>query len=624
VSSLLLQPSFSVAALMTAFLSMVWPGYAILHLTGYGRHRWSAALFAGAPMTLALWVVIMSGAAWASIPLSQVSSPVWFAMLLLAAAGVALRISVWRQVDHFKNASIESSLFWIVAVSLPLAIMPSTFRFGIGIFANSAAPDAWSYLAVADYLSHVARGSEGGLPALHQYASHLMNTRNASSALLAHLAMELHVQADEVLSLFCLLVLFANCSALIAFARTAFEELRPTVSFVLIAGFAAPALIIYFSNLDQLLLLPCLPLVAAIALKAGRGNSLVGSGLALGVLIGAALFAYIEMAPLGLLVAMTFFVSPGISTRVLFIRAATTFCAAVAIAALLTWPGIALLIAMLKQQYASAQMAIRPGDGMLEGVLFRANVPWIYFGLIIATLAVGGTWFESRRWSAVIAFAVVATLVLHTVVIERYLYGAYKIATINVWMLCFFVVVGGEHFLNWMQKYSNFEFRKAFSFGPALLLLLSIAGLSWISETKFRANGIQQQRYREAITMVDIIGKAPTLISVRDDLANQWSVFYLSGVPVLINPYRIYMAAPHVLPFMKRADRVELADIRYIVTDRDDNIRTSVTGALRIWNGQTYSLWKADKNWTLTAEGGVHEDHIAISGCPRSAIGIVC
>ena len=42
------------------------------------------------------------------------------------------------------------------------------------------------------------------------------------------------------------------------------------------------------------------------------------------------------------------------------------------------------------------------------------------------------------------------------------------------------------------------------------------------------------------------------------------------------------------------------------------------------WNGQTYSLWKADKNWTLTAEGGVHEDHIAISGCPRSAIGIVC
>jgi hypothetical protein len=77
-----------------------------------------------------------------------------------------------------------------------------------------------------------------------------MNTRNASSALLAHLAMELHVQADEVLSPFCLLVLFANCSALIAFARTAFEELRLTVSFVLIAGFVAPALIIYFSNLD--------------------------------------------------------------------------------------------------------------------------------------------------------------------------------------------------------------------------------------------------------------------------------------------------------------------------------------------------------------------------------------
>ena len=36
-------------------------------------------------------------------------------------------------------------------------------RYGLGQFVNSTYPDPWSYVMVADYLSAVPRGAEGGL-----------------------------------------------------------------------------------------------------------------------------------------------------------------------------------------------------------------------------------------------------------------------------------------------------------------------------------------------------------------------------------------------------------------------------------------------------------------------------
>src|SRR5260221_8703346 len=184
------QLSFSLVAIPTAFLLMVWPGYALLHMLGHGRHRWPAALFAGPAMTLALWTIMLSGAAWASVPLHRFSGPIWMASLLLAALGIALRISVNRRIADTANEG-RTPLLWLTAALLPLLIMPATLRYGLGQFVNSTYPDPWSYVMVADYLSAVARGTEGGLSAAHQYASHLMNVRNASSAILAHLAIGL-------------------------------------------------------------------------------------------------------------------------------------------------------------------------------------------------------------------------------------------------------------------------------------------------------------------------------------------------------------------------------------------------------------------------------------------------
>jgi len=104
--------------------------------------------------------------------------------MLLTAAGIygVLAFAIARRSKEFALRVAIGGIFL-----LPLLMMPATLRYGLGDFVNSTYADPWSYIMVADYLSAVARGAEGGLSSLHQYASHLMNTRNASSATWASL-----------------------------------------------------------------------------------------------------------------------------------------------------------------------------------------------------------------------------------------------------------------------------------------------------------------------------------------------------------------------------------------------------------------------------------------------------
>jgi hypothetical protein len=96
---------------------------------------------------------------------------------------------------------------------------------------------------------------------------------------------------------------------------------------------------------------------------------------------------------------------------------------------------------------------------------------------------------------------------------------------------------------------------------------------SAIIETKLRANAIHQKGYREATTLAAVIGRIPTILSVRDEAANQWAVFHLAGVPLLISPYRSTMGQPEVLPFMNRAKAIDATSVEFIIPinpiDRD-------------------------------------------------------
>ena len=238
-----------------------------------------------------------------------------------------------------EDAPREWLWLWVVAAALPLLIMPATLCFGLGDFVNSTYPDPWSYTMAANYLSAVARGTEGGLSALHQYAAHLMNVRNASSAILAYLSFGLgNVGADQVMVPLCLLLLFANVCVLIGLARTVFGRARPALCLAVLAGLGWPANIIFAGNFDQLMLLPLLPLIAALAVRAGTGTRLLQSSALIGLLSAATLYAYVELAFIALLAAMAFFVVAGVHWRLLVSRACVFCCIAIPIFLILTRP----------------------------------------------------------------------------------------------------------------------------------------------------------------------------------------------------------------------------------------------------------------------------------------------
>lgn len=624
LSAILFQPLPSALIALAAFFVMIWPGYALLHLAGHGQHRWSAALFAGPAVTLALWVIALSGAAWASIPLKNIFGPVWIATLLLAALGVALRLSVNRRVAADAADTRQDRLWlWATAALLPLLMMPATLRYGLGDFVNSTYADPWSYIMVADYLSAVARGAEGGLSSLHQYASHLMNTRNSSSAILAHLAFGFGgVKADQAMAPLCLLLLFANTSALIGFARNSFGRAEAALGLALLAGLGWPANIVFAGNFDQLLLLPLLPLIAALALRAGGGINLWGASALIGVLSAAALLAYVELAFIGLVIAMAFVIAPGTRLRLAIGRTLLVCCIAVPVFVLLTWPGLDALMTMLKSQYSTTTAgAVRPGDGYFLGLLALGRLPdtlwalggeysqsrWIalpwILGALLGAVTLLGAWVERRRWGAILALATVAAAFLHFAVREHYSYAAYKIISVNFWMISFFTVAGGICLAEWAKPRLPQRVSIAAVVTTVLLVVVAERTVVQANVIRFKHNALQQKAYREAQTISGLVQHAPTLLAVRDDLANEWAVFYLSDMPLLIAPYRVYMAQAHVIPFMERAKPVDPAAIRYIVTDRNDTIRAPLWGARRIWDGEAYSLWEVDDSaWTVVAD----------------------
>jgi hypothetical protein len=618
---ILFQPLLSTITALVAFLLMIWPGYALLHMLGHGRHRWSGALFAGPGLTLALWIIALSGAAWASIPLRHVFGPVWIVTLLLAALGILLRISVNRQIVASEKESGQwLRLLWLIAVVVPLLIMPATLRYGLGDFVNSTYPDPWSYVMVADYLSEVPRGAEGGLSSLHQYASHLMNARNASSAILAHLAAGFgDIKADQITTLFCLLVLFANVGALIAFARTIFAGGDLAACLALLAGLGWPANIVFVGNFDQLLLLPLLPLIAALALRTA-GPKLWSASILIGILGAAALFAYVELAFLGILVAMSFVIPPDASLRVAVGRAVLVCCIAALITIVLTWPGFDALLRMLTSQYALASGAIRPGEGYFAGLTSPlrlpgavsalggefprtpwSGIPWI-IGAALCAATLAGAWRERRRWSVLLAFALIALAFVHFAYRQHYSYGAYKIVSVNIWMLGFLTIVGGIE----LAASVTSRLPKRISTTAAVAVVLLTMLDRTIVQARligYQQNALEQAKNREALAISAIVADVPTLLSVRNDVANEWAVFYLSNPPLLIVPYRRYMAQAHVIPFMERAKAAEPTAIQFVVTDRNDAIRAPLSGARRIWDGQAYSLWKIDNtNWAVIAD----------------------
>jgi hypothetical protein len=75
-------------------------------------------------------------------------------------------------------------------------------------------------------------------------------------------------------------------------------------------------------------------------------------------------------------------------------------------------------------------------------------------------------------------------------------------------------------------------------------------------------------------------------VSVDDDLANEWAVYFLRGHPIQLLGYRGYMAAAHVAPLMEQAAPVDVRVVRYVLSDGPASAHDIV------WAQGPYALWR--------------------------------
>jgi hypothetical protein len=214
----------------------------------------------------------------------------------------------------------------------------------------------------------------------------------------------------------------------------------------------------------------------------------------------------------------------------------------------------------------------------------------VTIGLVSVFVIAVGAWFERRHWVRLVGLAVIGLAAAHFLFDERYVYAVYKIVTVNFWMIGFFAVAGGTLIHVRSQTHLPQRLRSAPAIAAAIFALTFVTVVTKYSAHQFDGFAERQNNRREILTIAQTIHRDPTLLSVRNDLANEWAVFYLIETPLVINPYKSYMA--DAVSYMDRAKSVDPSLIRFIITERDDSTRAPVAGARRIWDGNVYSLWQ--------------------------------
>jgi hypothetical protein len=306
---------------------------------------------------------------------------------------------------------------------------------------------------------------------------------------------------------------------------------------------------------------------------------------------------------------LTFFVTPRTTFHVVLIRISVLAAIAAPTFLLFASPGLIPLLDMLRIQIVAATSITRPGDaGQLTELISQLGLfdamrslpaQFLSPSLILLVVTVGlvsvfviaaGAWFGRRNWVRLVGLAVIGLAAAYFLFDERYVYAVYKIVTVNFWMIGFFAVAGGTLIHDRLQTYLPQRLRSAPVFAAAIFALTFVAVVTKYSVHQFDGFAERQNNRREILTIAQTIGRDPTLLSVRNDLANEWAVFYLTETPLLINPYKSYMA--DAVSYMDRAKSVDPSLIRFIITERDDSTRAPVAGARRIWDGNVYSLWQ--------------------------------
>ena len=607
----------SVVTYLLLCLISVLAGRGFLRLTG-PQIEPRVSVYLAPVMTLALWSIVLGIGVSIGVPVKRLWVLIWLLTALLALHGG------WQKDLRF----MDNEWAWLlIVVLLPVGLMAAYFWYGLTTYLGSPLSDGWSYMAYGQYRWEYPRGTEGGLAPLYQYAAHLNRTRFIASATLGFfsplVASAGDTQAASGYFLAWILFVFASACMFLAVVK----GLSWRLGYVILSGFSGWLLnLLWANNYDNALAISFLPAFAGVM-------DLVDSherrwGVVLAGLSAAALYCYPEMA-LFILVGAGLLLLQRLSSKSKVIREwLILLLGAAGLAAILVVP-FAKDLAWFVMNQLNAAMSLRIAKGAFGELLLpgqrlmafwgfgrdhfyfvngdRMSQIWDYsrylLTLALSVLASLGLFelFRRKAWGLAVTIVMLFSGAMLMIFRAAYPYGAYKFILLNWWGMAWAVVVGADLLSTWLPEK---RYRWGFEIGLATLLLL------FLFVNGFRVLALDRaisqksiKPFKQVEQIKEIVGDDAVVVAVKNDLANEWAVYFLRDIPIHLAIYRAYMAQRHVVPYMERAAAVHISDAPYVLTDDVDSLnpdpvffpQTNV-----LWSGELYSLWQLPRaGWIL-------------------------
>ncbi len=606
----------------------------LLMFAGVGVFRMLRAPIEGPVMWLlapavaeSVWAIALGLGTTERVPVRLLAGPIWIGTCALALYGYR-----WKRGWDIRAGSLVG-----LSLGLPVLVMLPNFLFGLASYPGSRLPDGWSYVAYGQYLWEYARGSEGGLQPLYQYASHLSETRHVAPAQLGLLSVLTDAgNAQAGTGLFLALMLYGFGSACAAFVQSRQWPLGSSLLLVTVttlSGWMMNA--IFANNYDNLAALAAFPALATLTtLLRERALSL---WVLMGLVFAGLVYTYPELAGvvgplLGVMVTERIWKTPTL-------RSWRGVATSAAVFALLISPYATTAIRFfITQARAGLQAGSRPGEGYFPGLLVSANQLSAFWSLggenqitsfrgfqVIAAiglfllLARGLTRLVRARDIGLLCVLTLPLLAAPFFVVKAaYSYGAYKMIVLGWWALVFAVVSGAS-------EWRGSSLVKACASALALVTCLAVPVVATVRAVHQVVNppASGTDRFRPVSDAAEFAAGSPIGVFVDDWEASEWAVYFLREAQIRLGDFDAYLAMPHVRARLARSPVYPWADVRFVLTDAiQQGPVLGTEGWTLVWQNAAYRLWDTGaSNWAIVTEARVPNGLEQVGGKPFFWIG---
>jgi len=341
-------------------------------------------------------------------------------------------------------------------------------------------------------------------------------------------------------------------------------------------------------------------------------------------LVIALLYCYPEMSPFILGGGCLFFIQRIVRDG----RSLKPWLILLLLTCLLSVIGIAplkdLIFFFIQQAKAGLGSGVRPGGNAFPGLLkpstllmcfwgfhpagssFAPKISGLWFFLcsllsfVLSIMAALGVYdlFKRKEWGFAATLIILFAGALYMIFGQEYSYGAYKLILLNWWAMAFAVILGVDKLLALPRRREGF---KGLITGSALCVVMLFFCLN-ATMLVYKDRSLPYKSilpFKKVAEIEGVIGSKPVLVTVNDNIANEWAVYFLRNMPISLVQYRAYMAQTHVVPFMQRARGVDITKVKYALTDSERSFPESDL----LWQGGPYYLWKLkDSRWIQPTE----------------------